>query len=96
MSGRRKSETGPRPAQTTAPGEPVRVPAGVFKNTCLALIDKVRDGRNEIVITKRGEPVARLVPVEAPAPSAFGYLRRSVLAADDIVAPDHDAWGALG
>jgi prevent-host-death family protein len=40
------------------------VPAGVFKQGCLALIDQVAESKDEIVITKRGKPVARLVPIE--------------------------------
>lgn len=42
------------------------VPAGLFKQGCLALIDDVADTKQEIVITKRGKPVARLVPMEDP------------------------------
>jgi prevent-host-death family protein len=40
------------------------VAAGVFKQGCLALIDQVAENKDEIVITKRGKPVARLVPIE--------------------------------
>lgn len=43
-----------------------RVPAGQFKQGCLALIDDVASTKQEIVITKRGKPVARLVPMEDP------------------------------
>ncbi len=42
------------------------VPAGAFKQGCLALIDDVAASKQEIVITKRGKPVARLVPMEDP------------------------------
>lgn len=38
--------------------------AGRFKQGCLALLDQVAERQIEIVITKRGRPVARLVPVE--------------------------------
>lgn len=39
------------------------VPAGEFKQGCLALLDEVESQHIEIVITKRGRPVARLVPM---------------------------------
>ena len=39
------------------------VPAGAFKQGCLALLDEVASGGVELVVTKRGKPVARLVPV---------------------------------
>jgi prevent-host-death family protein len=42
------------------------VPAGIFKQRCLALIDDVATSKQEIVITKRGKPVARMVPIEDP------------------------------
>jgi prevent-host-death family protein len=42
--------------------------ASDFKATCLALLDDVAASRQEYVITKRGRPVARLVPIEAPMP----------------------------
>jgi prevent-host-death family protein len=43
------------------------VPAGEFKQGCLALLDEVEDRHAEIVITKRGRPVARLVPMLSDA-----------------------------
>jgi prevent-host-death family protein len=39
------------------------VAAGRFKNTCLRLLDEVAENREAVVITKRGRPVAKLVPV---------------------------------
>jgi prevent-host-death family protein len=63
------------------------VPAGEFKSKCLALLDQVAVTRQEIVVTKRGRAVARVVPIEK-APS----LQGSVLQADDIVEPLDVAW----
>jgi prevent-host-death family protein len=40
------------------------VPAGVFKQGCLRMLDEVAKTHREIVITKRGKPVAKLVPVK--------------------------------
>jgi antitoxin (DNA-binding transcriptional repressor) of toxin-antitoxin stability system len=56
----------------------------------------VRDGSVEIVVTKRGEPVARVVSAGASLPSAFGFMRGTVTGQGDIVSPDLDAWGDLG
>jgi prevent-host-death family protein len=39
------------------------VPAGEFKQGCLAILDEVAATHREVLITKRGRPVARLVPV---------------------------------
>jgi len=38
--------------------------AGEFKATCLALMDEVAATGREFIITKRGKPVAKLVPFE--------------------------------
>jgi antitoxin (DNA-binding transcriptional repressor) of toxin-antitoxin stability system len=38
--------------------------AGVFKAECLSVMDEVQAKRETVVITKRGKPVAMLVPVE--------------------------------
>ena len=50
--------------------------------------------RTEIVITKRGKPLAKLVPVdECPTP-LFGYLRGTVKIHGDIIEPIEDRWEA--
>ena len=56
-----------------------KIGAGAFKATCLELMDQVRERQVEYVITKRGKPVARLVPVDATAPSPFGFMRGPVI-----------------
>lgn len=88
----------PAPASSTSldAHEVIEVKAGVFKDTCLQLLDRVHDGEVEVVVTKRGEVVARVVPPADQAPSAFGFLRGTLLAQGDIVSPDFDAWGDLG
>lgn len=42
------------------------IAAGRFKNVCLKLLDEVAATRTPLVITKRGKPVAQLVPYVAP------------------------------
>ena len=41
------------------------IAAGAFKQTCLALLDSVANHRMQVLVTKRGRPMARLVPVES-------------------------------
>lgn len=40
------------------------IPAGAFKQGCLRILDEVAEMHREVVITKRGKPVAKLVPVQ--------------------------------
>jgi len=71
------------------------VPASQFKARCLKLMDEVRDRRCEIVITKRGKPVAKLVPVEDKhVPDIFGYMNGTVTILGDIVGPTGEVWDA--
>jgi antitoxin (DNA-binding transcriptional repressor) of toxin-antitoxin stability system len=41
--------------------------AGKFKDVCLKTLDEVAHTKAPVVITKRGRPVAKLVPCGAPA-----------------------------
>ena len=41
--------------------------AGKFKNVCLKTLDEVASSKSPVVITKRGRPVAKLVPYAASA-----------------------------
>ena len=88
----------PPPAASTSLDAPevIEVRAGVFKDTCLQLLDQVHDQEVEVVVTKRGTAVARVVPTDERAASAFGFMRGTVLGHEDIVAPDFEPWGDLG
>jgi prevent-host-death family protein len=71
------------------------IAAGKFKATCLGLLDEVQRERKEIVITKRGKPVARIVPVEAEKiPNLFGRMKGSVEILGDIISPIGEIWDA--
>lgn len=70
------------------------MPAGQFKAQCLKLMDEVRDNHREIVITKRGKPVAKLVPFEDKRPDIFGYAKGSLVILGDIVGPTGEIWDA--
>lgn len=74
------------------------VPATEFKAKCLELMDRVAERRETFVITKRGKPVAKLVPVERkPEEPLFGRLRHMVDEVGDIMSPvvPHEAWETL-
>ncbi len=72
--------------------------ASEFKAKCLAILDWVKDTGDDVVILKRGKPVARLVPPgtehgRLPQEELMG----TVTILGDVVAPalPEDAWEAL-
>jgi prevent-host-death family protein len=61
------------------------VPVSEFKAHCLRLVDEVaRQGRG-IVVTKRGKPVARLVPFGKVEPTqTLARLRGTLIGGDKV------------
>ena len=79
--------------RTSKPGR--TVPAARFKAQCLALMDRVGQTGEEIIITKHARPVAKLVPVTPRSPGPrplFGRSRGVMQIAGDIVAPIAPDW----
>ena len=70
------------------------IPAGEFKAKCLKLLDEVQKQRRQIVITKRGKPVARLMPLAEDLPDIFGRMKGTVEILGDIVSPTGEIWNA--
>lgn len=65
--------------------------AGEFKARCLAVLDEVAASKRPLVITKRGRPVAKVVPLaeSEPVPRKGLILRQG-----DLVSPIGEAWDA--
>ncbi len=74
-----------------------KMAAGAFKVHCLAIMDQVQSKREAVLITKRGKPVAKLVPVEREADDIFGFLSGKGKITGDIVSPilSPEEWGNL-
>jgi len=64
-----------------------KIAAGEFKARCLTLMEDVRSTRKPIVITKRGKPVAKLVPVETEKDEWIGRLKGVIRIVGDIESP---------
>lgn len=62
-----------------------------FKSKCLKLIDQVAVTRESLVITKRGKPMAKLVPIDNETPtSLFGYMKNTGQILGDVVDVPHE------
>lgn len=67
-----------------------KVAVGVFEANCLAIVDEVQTKRETVVITKRGRPLAKLVPVEEhrdDLDDLFDSFRGRVTIVGDVVSP---------
>jgi prevent-host-death family protein len=76
--------------------ELIEIGAGAFKDQCLQLLEQVRVGNTEILVTKHGVPVARVVAPRVRAVTSRGFMSGTILEQGDIVSPDPQAWGDLG
>jgi len=69
--------------------------AGEFKAHCLAIMDELKERGGEYVITKRGVPVARLLPIGVERRPLLGSMKGTVATLGDIVSPIDEPWEAL-
>ncbi|HED14438.1 MAG TPA: type II toxin-antitoxin system Phd/YefM family antitoxin [Gammaproteobacteria bacterium] len=70
------------------------IKASLFKATCLALMDKINETGEEIIITKNGRPVSRLLPYRNKPKTLFGLHSASVHAGDNLIKPLNEQWDA--
>jgi prevent-host-death family protein len=68
------------------------ITASQFKAHCLSLLDDVALTGEEIVVTKRGRPVARLVGIDEPKPLAGSVTFH--VSDDELIAPLDVTWDA--
>jgi prevent-host-death family protein len=66
------------------------VPAGRFKAECLALLDEVAATGKPLVVTKRGRPVAEVVPYADPKPLAGSV--KILVSEEELIAPLDERW----
>lgn len=65
-----------------------------LKATCLSVLEKVKREKKRFLITKRGKPIAEIVPVNQQKRQA--PLKDSVTFVGDIVSPvAEEEWEAL-
>ena len=74
-----------------------KMAAGAFKVHCLAVMDQVQAKRETVLITKRGKPVAKLVPADKDTDDIYGFLAGKVTIKGDIISPalSPEEWGEL-
>lgn len=74
----------------------LEVSASELKNSWHQFLEQVAQGRQELVVTRYGRPIAKLSPYGGPGGDSgiFGSLAGSVTVHGDITAPIGEAWDA--
>jgi prevent-host-death family protein len=74
-----------------------KIAAGKFKAQCLKVMEQVRLTREPVLITKRGQPLAKLVPAEKTSDDFIGRLEGVFTIVGDIESPvtPLEDWDAL-
>jgi prevent-host-death family protein len=74
-----------------------KMAAGLFKVHCLAVMDEVQSKKQTVVITKHGQPVAKLVPVDNDTDDIYNFLAGRGTITGDVVSPalSPEEWGDL-
>ena len=74
-----------------------KVPLKEFRARCLAILDRVQQTKEAVLITKSGRPVAKLIPAGEVPREFLGQLEGIVKIIGDIESPIEpaDAWDAV-
>lgn len=70
------------------------IKASEFKAKCLGIMDEVANTGQELVISKNGQPVVRLVPYRNKPTSLFGIDKNKIEILGDIIEPLDVEWEA--
>jgi antitoxin (DNA-binding transcriptional repressor) of toxin-antitoxin stability system len=72
-----------------------RMSVRLFGKHCLAVIDEAQAKRETIVITKRGKPIAKLVPLGKETDDIFGFFVGKGAITGNVISPalSVEEWG---
>lgn len=69
-----------------------QMPVGAFKARCLAVMKKIQATGEPVVLTRRGEPIVKVVPVDRAKKDIFGFMTGKVKIVGDIESPIPVEW----
>jgi prevent-host-death family protein len=64
-----------------------RMQASAFKARCLAVMDDVQATGEPVVVTKRGKPVVKVIPIKPENNDIFGFMAGEFEIIGDIESP---------
>lgn len=71
------------------------ISAAEFKAKCLSVLDDVAESGQGVVVTKRGRPVARVVPMVQKPKRIVGSMKGEIQILGDIMSPLDVEWEAM-
>jgi prevent-host-death family protein len=74
---------------------PKTMSAADFKAKCLDVLDQVAERRQPVVVTKRGKPVAQVVPIIRRPRRLWGVMKGEIEVRGDILGPLDVEWEAM-
>jgi prevent-host-death family protein len=82
-----------KPRQPTHAADTDVLAVSDFKARCLEILEDLRSSGHELLLTKHGSPIARVVPVTSQARSLRGLMKGQIQIVADIVQADFsDDW----
>lgn len=68
--------------------------AAKFKSQMLALLDKIAQSKEPIIVTKHGNPIVKVIPIEEKEKAFDKPLKGTATFIGDIISPIDDEWEA--
>ena len=61
--------------------------ASAFKARCLKVMEEIQETGEPVIVTKRGKPVVKVIPIRPEKDDIFGYMAGKVKIVGDIESP---------
>jgi prevent-host-death family protein len=64
-----------------------RMQASAFKTHCLTVMNEIQATGEPVIVTKRGKPVVKVVPIKPEKDDIFGFMAGKFTIVGDIESP---------
>ena len=61
-----------------------KIPAALFKSQCLAVMNRVSESGQPVIVTKHGKPVVKVVPADILGEDIFGFMAGKARIVGDV------------
>jgi prevent-host-death family protein len=64
-----------------------RMRASTLKLRCYSVIEQIQKSREPVIVTSKGKPIVKIVPIESEPDDLFGFMAGKVKIIGDIESP---------